>query len=118
MVMGLVSGCLWPIILTQSPSWWDTHCSAKMVASEEIWEVVGYVVSFLHFPDSSGWWWLISSVFLTRTSCCKLTHANGFYGAWSGWAVSVDELPLTAPEKNNQKVQELYKEYIKFYLKI
>jgi len=89
-----------------------------MVASEEIWEVVGYVVSFLPFPDSSGWWWLISSVFLTRTSCCKVTHANGFCGAWSGWTVSIDELPLTAPEKNNQKVQELYKEYIKFYLKI
>ena len=27
-------GCLWPVILTQSPSWWCTHCSAKMDASE------------------------------------------------------------------------------------
>ena len=34
MVMGFVSGCLWPIILTQSPSWWRTHRSAKMDASE------------------------------------------------------------------------------------
>ena len=77
------------------------------------------MVSFLSFPDSSGWWWHISSVFLTRTSCGKVTHANGFYGAWSRWAVSVGGLPLTAPEKkNNQKEQELYKEYIKFYLKI
>ena len=25
----------------------------------------------LTFPNSSGWWWLVSSVFLTRTSCCK-----------------------------------------------
>ena len=33
MVMGLVS-VLWPIILIQSLSWWCTHCSAKMDASE------------------------------------------------------------------------------------
>ena len=36
-------------------------------------------VSFWPFPNSSGWWWLISSVFLTRTSCHKTTHANGYY---------------------------------------
>ena len=34
MVMGFVSGWLWPIILIQSLSWWHTHCSAKMDASE------------------------------------------------------------------------------------
>ena len=45
--------------------------------------------------NSSSWWWLISSVFLTRTSCCKTTHAHGYYGAWPGWAVSVSVLPLT-----------------------
>ena len=28
-------GCLWPIILTQSPSWWHTHCPAKMEASDK-----------------------------------------------------------------------------------
>ena len=47
------------------------------------------------FPNSSGWWWLISSVFLTRTSCPKTTHANSYYGAWPGWAVSVSVLLLT-----------------------
>ena len=52
-------------------------------------------VSFWPFLNSSGWWWLISSVFLTRTSCCKTTHANGYYGAWPRWAVSVSVLPLT-----------------------
>ena len=52
-------------------------------------------VSFDLFPNSSGWWRLISSLFLTRTSCCKTTHANGYYGAWPGWAVSVSVLPLT-----------------------
>ena len=55
---------------------------------EGFWEVVGHVVSpFCPFLNSSCWWWLISSVFLTRTSCC--------YGAWPGWAVSVNVLPLT-----------------------
>ena len=34
MVMGLVFGGLWPIILIQSLSWWCTHHSAKMDASE------------------------------------------------------------------------------------
>ena len=52
-------------------------------------------VSFRPFPNSSSWWWLISSVFLTRTSCYKTTHADGYYAAWPGWAVSVSVLPLT-----------------------
>ena len=30
-----------------------------------------------------------------RTSCCKITHTNGYCGAWPGWAVSVSVLPLT-----------------------
>ena len=52
-------------------------------------------VSFRPFPNSSDWWWLISSVFLIRISCHKTTHANAYYGAWPGWAVSVSVLPLT-----------------------
>ena len=49
----------------------------------------------LTFPNSPSWWRLISSVFLTRTSCHKTAHANRYYGAWPGWAVSVSVLPLT-----------------------
>ena len=52
-------------------------------------------VSFRPFLNSSDWWWLISSVFLIRISCHKTTHANGYYGAWPGWAVSISVLPLT-----------------------
>ena len=52
-------------------------------------------VSSRPFLNSSGWWWLISSVFLIRISCHKTTHANDYYGAWPGWAVSVSVLPLT-----------------------
>ena len=39
---------------------------------------------------------LISSVFLSRSSC-KTTHADGYYGAWAEWAVSVTVLPLAVP---------------------
>ena len=46
-------------------------------------------ISFWPFPNSSGWWRLISSLFLSRISCRKTTHANGSYGARPGWAVSV-----------------------------
>ena len=53
-------------------------------------------VSFWPFPNSSGWWWLISSVFLTRISCPKTTHANGYYGAWPE-TVSISVLPLATP---------------------
>ena len=35
-----------------------------------------YGVSFWPFPNSSGWWWLISSVFLTKTSCSKTAYAR------------------------------------------
>jgi len=52
-------------------------------------------VSFRLFPNSSGFWWLISSVFLIRIPYRKTTHANGYYGAWPGWAVSINVLPLT-----------------------
>jgi len=52
-------------------------------------------ISFLPFLNSSGWWWLVRSVFLARTSCHKITHANGYYDAWPGWAVSVSVLLLT-----------------------
>ena len=34
MVMDWFPGCLWPVILIQSLSWWRTHHSAKMDASE------------------------------------------------------------------------------------
>ena len=59
---------------------------------------IGISVSTSVLPmNSSGWWWLISSVLLTRTSCHKTAHANGYYGAWPRWVVSVSMLPLTLP---------------------
>ena len=62
-------------------------------------------VTFWPFLDSSGWWWqLISSVLLTRTSCRKTTHANGYNGAWPGWAVSVSVLPLTVSDPHTFRI--------------
>ena len=52
-------------------------------------------VSFKPFPNSSGWWRLISSLFLTRTAYREITHADSYYGAWPGWVVSIRVLPLT-----------------------
>ena len=54
-----------------------------------------HAVSPFDLSQTSSWWWLISSVFLIRISCHKTTHANGYYGAWPGWAVSISVLPLT-----------------------
>ena len=54
---------------------------------KEFWEVVG------RFPNSSGWWWLISSMFLTRTSYCKITHTGGCNGAWPWSAILVNVSP-------------------------
>ena len=50
-------------------------------------------ISFWPFRNSSGWQWLVSAVFLSRTSCHKITHGNGYYGAWPVWAVSVNVSP-------------------------
>ena len=93
MVMGLVSGLSLPnhsvseFFLVVQPRW--------MPARRILGGGRTCIVSFRPFLSSSGWWWLISSVFLTRTSCHKTTHANGYYGAWPGWVVLVSVLPLT-----------------------
>ena len=97
MVMGLDSGWLCPIILIPSLSWLRTHPQPRWMLARGILgsgRKAGSVSS-RPFPNSFGWWWLISSVFLIRISCHKTTHANGYYGAWPGWAVSISVLPLT-----------------------
>ena len=49
--------------------------------------------SFWPFPKSSCWWQLVSPEFLTRLSCCKITHGSGYYLSWTGWTVSVSISP-------------------------
>ena len=46
-------------------------------------------------------------MFLTRTSCRKTIHANGYYGAWPGWAVSISVLPLPDGEGQKEKPEGL-----------
>ena len=95
--MGLVSG--WSLANhSNSESFLVAHGIAQprwMLARGIVESGQTCGVSFRPFPDSSGWWWLTSSVFLIRTSCHKTTHANGYYGAWPGWAASISVLPLT-----------------------
>ena len=98
MVMGLVSR-LFLASHSDSESFLVVHAlfSQDGCQREGFWEVVGQV----GFPfDLSqtllvGGGRLISSLFLTRTSCHKTTHANSYYGAWPGWAFSISMLPLT-----------------------
>ena len=97
MVMGLVSG-LSLADHSKSESFLVVHAlfSQDGCQREGFWEVVRHVVSpFDLFPNSSGWWRLFSFMFFTRTSCHKTIHANGYYGTWPGWAVSISVLPLT-----------------------
>ena len=96
MVMGLVSG-----LSLANPSDSGPFLVVHALFSQDgcqrgFWEVVRHVVSpFDLYRNSCGWWRLISSLFLTRTSCRKTTLAHGYYGAWPGWMVSIIVLPLT-----------------------
>ena len=49
-----------------------------------LWEIGrSFGISCWPFPNSCGWWWLVSSMFLARTSCCKVTGADDYcLGAW------------------------------------
>ena len=67
-------------------------------------------VSFWPLLNSSGWWWLIGSMFPSRTSCRKTAHADGYYGAWPGWAVSVSVFPL-------KNVYSVFGPGLKYYAK-
>ena len=94
MVMGLASR--WSLANhSNSESFLVVHAEARgMLARGILGSRWTLSVSFQPFPNSSLWW-LTSSVFLIRISCNKTTHANGYYGAWPGWAVSITVLPLT-----------------------
>ena len=93
--MGLVSG-LSLANHSDSESFLVVHAlfSQDGCQREGFWEVVGQVVS----PFDLSRTLLVGGLlflFLTRTSCCKTTHANGYYVAWPGWTVLTSVLPLT-----------------------
>ena len=95
-VRGFVSGSSLadhsdPASFLMAPSAVSQHGFQRGGFWEDTW--AGIFSLLWTFPDSSGWWWLVSSVFLTRTSCCEMTHANGYCGSWPGWVVSVTVFP-------------------------
>ena len=63
---------------------------------EGFWEVVGHVLSPFDLsqilPVGGG---LLVACSLTRTSCCEITHTDGYYGTWPVWVLSVSVPPLT-----------------------
>ena len=49
-------GCLWPITLTQGPSWRCAHCSAKMDSREkDLGRLVGHMGWSLFSPFDLSW---------------------------------------------------------------
>ena len=72
-------GCLWPIILAQSASWWHMHCLAKMYSSKEDsgrWQDTWYLL--LTFPEL--FWCAVACQFCFpyQDSYHKITHANDY----------------------------------------
>lgn len=88
MVMELVSGCLWPIMLTQGLSWWPEHHSVKVVSSEEdSGRSAGPMGRSLLSPIDLPWILLIGRTLLVLHSSpespvLKITHAGGYHLAW------------------------------------
>ena len=95
MVMGLVSG-LSPANHSDSESFQVVYVLLSQDGCQQggFWEVVTRGISFWPLLNSCGWWWLVSSMFLARTSCHKITHENGYCGTWPGWVASVSVFPL------------------------
>jgi len=54
---------------------------------KDMWMGLSFALSA--FPAYPLWWQSVRSTFLSRTSCCKVTHARGYYLADSGRVVSV-----------------------------
>ena len=75
MLMGLVSGFPW---LTQDPSWWCTHGSAKMDASgEDSGRLVGHEAS----PFDLSLVFLVVLVCLVTKSCPSLCNSMNCFQA-------------------------------------
>ena len=113
--MGLVSG-LSLASYSVSESFLVVHTLLSQDGFQQgFWEVVGHVASpFELFLNSSGSWWLVSSVFLTTTSCPKITHANGYYGAWPGSAVPVSVFPLRDLNSNTRNSLGIFVDFLEF----
>ena len=96
LVMELVSGCLWPIILTQGPSWWCERHLANVNSSEkDSGRLVGHIDCCLLSPFDLSWNLPVSFAFLTKDFLFKITPVGGSFGAWLRQVVS----PSVSPNK-------------------
>ena len=66
------------------------------------------VISFWIFLNFSSCWWLVSSVFLTKTWRRKITHANGDCGTWPGWVVAVRVPPWALSQTSGTKMSYIF----------
>ena len=86
-------------MLTQGPSWWYTHCSAKVDSSKKDYgKLVGHMDwRLLSSFDLSQILLLGGSLLLPLPlpgpPVVKIIQASGYYLAWSRWAVSVSGSP-------------------------
>ena len=97
MVLGWVSR-FFSVSHSDSGSFLVVHAlfSQNGCQREGFWEVVGHVLSPFDLsqilPVGGG---LLVACSLTRTSCCEITHTDGYYGTWPVWVLSVSVPPLT-----------------------
>ena len=58
----------------QGKGFWEDAMTYRLVSHLFFWL----------FSSSFGGWQIVSSEFFTKTSCCEMTHAGGYYRAWPG----------------------------------
>ena len=85
---------VWLITLTQGPSWWRAHCSAKMDSSEkDSGSLIRHMGWRLLSPFDFPWILLVGSSLLVLHSFpgppLKITHASDYCLAWPGQTGSV-----------------------------
>ena len=64
------------------------------------WHLLSPFNLSLFLTSSSSWWWLGSSILLTKISYPKIIHADGYRGAWPGWAVLVTVSPTVTLQES------------------
>ena len=62
--------------LTQGPSWWHAHLSARWIS---VWVFLGTVLPPLAPPESSQLVFSGSTAILTGASCWEITHVNSYW---------------------------------------
>ena len=94
---GYFLGCLWTITLSQGPSWWCMHWSAKMDSREDSGRSVGHTDWHLLFAFDLSQVLLVDGRLLVPVPSQYLpfkvrdavgTVVSDHYGVWPGWAVS------------------------------